>query len=60
MTIEKAYENLRDVVLAMEPDVRKAQAGNKAAGRRVRKGMQDIKKQAQDVRVGISLEFKNK
>lgn len=58
MTIEKAYVNLRDVVLAMEPDVKKANAGNRAAGRRVRKNLQEIKKQAQDLRINIQQEFK--
>ena len=34
-------------------EVRKAEGGNKAAGTRVRKAMQDVKKAAQDVRVSI-------
>jgi hypothetical protein len=34
-------------------DIAKADGGNKAAGTRVRKAMQDIKKAAQEVRVGV-------
>ncbi|MHC4446734.1 MAG: histone H1, partial [Planctomycetota bacterium] len=34
-------------------DVQKAEGGNKAAGTRVRKAMQDVKKAAQDVRVAV-------
>jgi hypothetical protein len=59
MMIEKAYQNLRDVVLAMEPDVKKLTAGNKAAGRRLRKNLQEIKKEAQAMRLGIQAEVKS-
>ena len=44
------YENLKALVAEIEADVNKAQGGNKAAGTRVRKQMQDIKKAAQEVR----------
>ena len=44
------YENLKALVAEIEADINKAQGGNKAAGTRVRKQMQDIKKAAQDVR----------
>jgi len=44
------YEDLKTLVAEIEADVNKAQGGNKAAGTRVRKQMQDIKKAAQDVR----------
>lgn len=44
------YENLKALVAEIENDVNKAQGGNKAAGTRVRKQMQDIKKASQDVR----------
>ena len=47
------YENLRRLVEAAADDVSKAQGGNKAAGTRVRKAMQDIKNSAQDVRKKI-------
>ena len=41
------YELLKTVVAEIESDVQKAEGGNKAAGTRVRKQMQDIKKAAQ-------------
>ncbi len=44
------YENLKALVAEIEADVSKAEGGNKAAGTRVRKQMQDIKKGAQAVR----------
>jgi hypothetical protein len=44
------YENLKVLVAEIEADVSKAEGGNKAAGTRVRKQMQDIKKAAQAVR----------
>ncbi|MBL7107115.1 MAG: histone H1 [Phycisphaerae bacterium] len=47
------YEALKALVTEIENDVSKAQGGNKAAGTRVRKQMQDIKKAAQNVRNAI-------
>ncbi len=47
------YENLKQIIEAAADDVQKAQGGNKAAGTRVRKTMQDIKNAAQDVRKRI-------
>ena len=44
------YERLRQMVEAAADDVAKAEGGNKAAGTRVRKVMQEIKAAAQDVR----------
>ena len=44
------YETLKRQVTEAEDDVRKAEGGNKAAGTRVRKKMQEIKAAAQDVR----------
>lgn len=49
----EAYEILKALVLDIEGDLIKAKAGNKAAGTRVRKQMQAIKKAAQEVRQGI-------
>lgn len=49
----QAYEQLKSLVVAAEEDVRKAAGGNKAAGTRVRKLMQEIKNAAQDVRVKV-------
>lgn len=44
------YEILKTLVAEIEMDVNKAEGGNKAAGTRVRKQMQEIKKAAQQVR----------
>lgn len=44
------YERLKELVEAVADDIRKASGGNKAAGTRVRKAMQDIKEAAQTVR----------
>ncbi len=44
------YENLKRLISDVDEDMRKAQGGNKAAGTRVRKAMQDIKNCAQEVR----------
>lgn len=47
------YERLVQLVESAREDVKKATGGNKAAGTRVRKAMQEIKSVAQDVRKGI-------
>ena len=47
------YEKLRQLVEEGADDVAKAEGGNKAAGTRVRKLMQDIKAAAQEVRTKI-------
>ena len=49
----EAYEHLKKLVESAAEDVDKAEGGNKAAGTRVRKIMQEVKKAAQDVRVGV-------
>ena len=49
----EAYDRLVKLVEEAAEDIRKADGGNKAAGTRVRKAMQDIKKAAQDVRVSV-------
>ncbi len=46
----QVYEDLKALVAEIEADISKAEGGNKAAGTRVRKQMQDIKKAAQAVR----------
>jgi len=46
----QAFEELRQLVTDIEADVNKASGGNKAAGTRVRKQMQQIKQAAQAVR----------
>ena len=47
------YEQLKQMVENIAEDVAKATGGNKAAGTRVRKAMQDIKGAAQEVRKKI-------
>ena len=47
------YEALKKLVEEIEVDVNKAEGGNKAAGTRVRKQMQEIKQMAQNVRAAI-------
>ena len=47
------YELLKKMVEDIADEVAKAEGGNKAAGTRVRKAMQDIKNAAQSVRKKI-------
>jgi len=47
------YEQLKNLVASIDEDVKKAAGGNKAAGTRVRKLMQDVKNVAQTLRVKI-------
>ena len=49
----EAFEKLKALVVQAEPDVAKVDEGNKAAGTRVRKFMQEIKGAAQEVRIKI-------
>lgn len=46
----ETYEQLKNLINAVEDDIRKAAGGNKAAGTRVRKQMQDVKNAAQELR----------
>ena len=47
------YETLKRFVTEVEDDLNKAIGGNKAAGTRVRKKMQEIKSEAQKIRQRI-------
>jgi len=49
----EAFEQLEKMVAAAKDDYQKAIGGNKAAGTRVRKSMQEIKQQAQAIRVRV-------
>lgn len=49
----ETYEALKSLIASIEDDVKKAAGGNRAAGTRVRKQMQDIKNIAQDLRKKI-------
>jgi len=51
--IVENWENLKELVESLEADLAKTAGGNKAAGTRVRKAMQDIKAAAQDVRKDV-------
>ena len=48
-----AYERMKKLIAECDEDVRKAIGGNKAAGTRVRKAMQDIKETAQEIRAKV-------
>lgn len=47
------YDRLKELVEAAADDIAKASGGNKAAGTRVRKSMQEVKEAAQSVRKKI-------
>ena len=47
---KQEYEKLKTLVAEIEVDINRAERGNKAAGTRVRKQMQEIKKAAQALR----------
>lgn len=47
------YEQIKEQIEAVEEDVRKAAGGNRAAGTRVRKAMQELKNHAQALRVKV-------
>ncbi len=47
------YEILKQLVTEAEEDIAKALGGNRAAGTRVRKKMQEIKAAAQNIRLKI-------
>ena len=49
----EAYERMKKLIAECDEDIRKAIGGNKAAGTRVRKTMQEIKECAQSVRRGV-------
>ncbi len=49
----ETYETLKRLVAEVEEDLKRAHGGNKAAGTRVRKQMQDVKNCAQELRVKV-------
>ena len=49
----ETYEQIKNLVVMLEDDVRKASGGNRAAGTRVRKAMQELKSMAQALRVKV-------
>ncbi len=56
----KKFDQLRDLVISLEADFQKFyEKGNQAAGTRIRKGMQELKNLAQEIRLEVQ-EIKNK
>jgi hypothetical protein len=56
----KRFEELKELVMSLEGDFAKFyDKQNSAAGTRVRKGMQDLKNLAQEIRVEVQ-DIKNK
>ncbi len=54
------FENLKNLVMDLESDFEKFyDKNNNAAGTRVRKGMQELKNMAQEIRVEVQ-DIKNK
>jgi hypothetical protein len=50
----KRFDQIRELVMSLEGDFEKFyDKGNQAAGTRVRKGMQDLKNLAQEIRIEI-------
>lgn len=50
----KRFDQIRDLVMGMEGDFQKFyDKGNQAAGTRVRKGMQELKNMAQEIRLEV-------
>jgi|TARA_B110000908_G_C10245187_1_gene448399 hypothetical protein len=54
-----SIENMQSILTELAKDVDKFNGGNAAAGTRIRKAMQDVKGQAQDLRKQVQ-EIKNK
>jgi hypothetical protein len=56
----KRFDQIRDLVMSLEADFQKFyDKENQAAGTRVRKGMQELKNLAQEIRVEVQ-DIKNK
>lgn len=49
----ESFEKLKQMVAMAEDDISKAEGGNKAAGTRARKALQDIRNAAQEIRKEI-------
>ncbi len=56
----KRFDEIRDMIMSLEGDFEKFyDKKNQAAGTRVRKGMQDLKNLAQEIRIEVQ-DTKNK
>ncbi len=51
----ESFEKIQEVLNSVQNDVDKFRGGNKSAGTRVRKAMQEIKTLAQEVRTQVQL-----
>lgn len=49
----ESYERLKAVIAGAEEDISKAEGGNKAAGTRARKSLQEVRELAQEIRKEI-------
>jgi len=47
------FDKMKEILEGCSEDIEKFDRGNKSAGTRIRKAMQDIKKQAQEVRQAV-------
>ena len=56
--LERALADIHQVLISTAVDYDKFKSGNKSAGTRIRKAMQEIKSLAQDVRLEVQ-EIKN-
>lgn len=54
MSVESKVNEMQDLINLLKVEAVKFDAGNNAAGTRVRKGMMDIKRMAQEVREEVS------
>lgn len=54
-----SIENMQTILTELQTDIDKFNNGNASAGTRIRKAMQDVKGQAQDLRKDVQ-EIKNK
>lgn len=57
--ITKTYAKLKEAVDSMAPDIDKVDNGQKAAGKRARKTLQEVKVLAQELRVEIMDEVRS-
>lgn len=56
----KRFDQIKDLLMSLEGDFQKFyDKNNSAAGTRVRKGMQDVKNLAQEIRIEVQ-DLKNK
>mgnify|MGYP003659707075 CR=1 FL=1 len=55
-----SIENMQTVLTELQTDIDKFNNGNASAGTRIRKAMQEVKGQAQDLRVAVQTIKNNK